>query len=125
MIKHQVQKKRVVVRDKDIPFEEEKWKIIMRHVLGRHYMDLQGDGPAWSFSHNHWDTFVNLVSSFQTGNVENNTVFTQTDNHVENNNTTQTEPDDLPHFYKYNVDESLKTFVGEWVRQHNIEINQV
>ena len=61
MIQHIVQKKRGIVRDCDITIGEEDWKKIMRHVLGRHFADLRGKGPGWSFSHTHLETFSNMV----------------------------------------------------------------
>lgn len=132
MIKHIVQKKRVVIRDEDIPFDEERWKTIMRHVLGRHYTDLQGDGPAWSFAHHHWDTFAKLIQDDTTPATvvppTTNSVCTQTEpsssvpvcTQTDNNN-----DDHTHHTYKHNVDENLRSFVEEWARQHNLEINQV
>ena len=61
MIQHVVQKKRVIVMDCDITIGEDVWKKIMRHVLGRHFMDLRGKGPGWSFSHTHLETFSDMV----------------------------------------------------------------
>lgn len=61
MIQHVVQKKRVIVMDCDITIGEDDWKKIMRHVLGRHFADLRGKGPGWSFSHTHLETFSSMV----------------------------------------------------------------
>ena len=61
MIQHVIQKKRVIVMDCDITIGEDAWKKIMRHVLGRHFADLRGNGPGWSFSHTHLDTFCRMV----------------------------------------------------------------
>jgi len=61
MIQHVVQKKRVIVMDCDITIGEDLWKKIMRHVLGRHFADLRGKGPGWSFSHTHLNTFCSMV----------------------------------------------------------------
>lgn len=61
MIQHVVQKKRVIVMDCDITLGEDVWKKIMRHVLGRHFADLRGKGPGWSFSHTHLGTFCSMV----------------------------------------------------------------
>jgi len=62
MIPHRVQKKRVIVMDCDITFPEDVWKKIMRHVLGRHFADLRGNGPGWSFSQTHLETFCLMVN---------------------------------------------------------------
>jgi hypothetical protein len=48
--------------DCDITFPEDVWKKIMRHVLGRHFADLRGKGPGWSFSHTHLETFCLMVA---------------------------------------------------------------
>jgi hypothetical protein len=61
MIQHIVQKKRVIVRDCDITIGEDVWRKIMRHVLGRHFSDLRGKGPGWSFSYTHLETFSAMV----------------------------------------------------------------
>lgn len=67
MIPYVVQKKRVVVMDCDITIQEEIWRKIMRHVLGRHFDNLRGKGPGWSFSHTHLDTFSSMVEKLQEG----------------------------------------------------------
>lgn len=61
MIEHIIQKKRVIVMDCDITIGEDDWKKIMRHVLGRHFVDLRGKGPGWSFSQTHLETFLSMV----------------------------------------------------------------
>ena len=61
MIEHIIQKKRVIVMDCDITIGEDDWKKIMRHVLGRHFVDLRGQGPGWSFSQTHLETFLSMV----------------------------------------------------------------
>lgn len=61
MIEHIIQKKRVIVMDCDITIGEDDWKKIMRHILGRHFVDLRGQGPGWSFSQTHLETFLSMV----------------------------------------------------------------
>jgi len=144
MIKHKVQKKRVIVMDCDVGLDEEKWKNIMRHVLGRHYADLQGSGPGWSFSINHLETFLekvskttmeNTVPEEETANQEQNVCSTQTEEKnvilleqgqqtiqtEQNACSTQTE-NDIPNAYKYDIDDNVRFFVDKWIQQHNITL---
>jgi hypothetical protein len=135
MIKHTLQKKRVIVMDCDVDLDGDHWKSIMRHVLGRHYTDLQGNGPGWSFSHNHLDTFLekientekNTCSSTQTETKQeiiqekNVCSSTQTEENEKQQNvcsSTQTE-NNVPHSYKYDIDDSVRFFVDKWIQQYN------
>lgn len=128
MIPHTVQRKRVIVRDEDISMGEEAWKTVMRHVLGRHYADLQGKGPAWSFAHHHWDTFAGLVSQeavpVQTEEVASVSVQTEPLPHRGEvaSVSVQTEPvcATPTGTYLYNVEEGLVDFVRAWARSHNL-----
>ena len=45
-----IEKKRILVMDEDlVGVDMDKWKMIMRIVLGRHYDNIQKQGPGWSF----------------------------------------------------------------------------
>jgi len=136
MIKHTLQKKRVIVMDCDVDVDGDQWKSVMRHVLGRHYADLQGNGPGWSFSHNHLDTFLEKISKQEkivqtetTKQLEQPTcqeknvcsVDVQTEEHEKQPNvcsSTQTE-NNVPHSYKYDIDDSVRFFVDKWIQQYN------
>jgi hypothetical protein len=78
MIHHVIQKKRVIVMDCDITMGEDVWRKIMRHVLGRHFADLRGKGPGWSFSHTHLETFSNMVKEHLSALPEENKETTTT-----------------------------------------------
>lgn len=50
-----IEKKRVVVRG-----AKKDWQSIMRQVGGRHYTNLKGNGPAWTFAKDHLEKFLAL-----------------------------------------------------------------
>lgn len=53
-----IEKKRVVVKG-----EKKDWQSIMRQVGGRHYTNLKGNGPAWTFAKDHLEKFLALSQS--------------------------------------------------------------
>lgn len=141
MIKHTIQKKRVIVMDCDVDIDDNQWKSIMRHVLGRHYADLQGNGSGWSFSHNHLDTFLEKCSNQEKEQADETCLLDKTkdqelqiflpeDNKPETREqelqtlvieqkvcSTQTET--VPHVYKYDIDDNVRFFVDKWIQRYN------
>lgn len=59
MSRYMIEKKRVVVRG-----EKKDWQSIMRQVGGRHYTNLKGNGPAWTFAKDHLEKFLALSNHF-------------------------------------------------------------
>lgn len=118
----------------------------MRHVLGRHYTDLQGKGAAWTFAHHYWDTFINLLSKEEEKEISTqmssntdqgpsglsvSTVSTQTDtgkeeglsmNSISTQTTTEKENKKQTSTYLYDVEDGLRKFVNGWAQKHNIAI---
>lgn len=60
-MRHKVQRKRVIVRDEDVPSGSD-WGDVMRAVGGRHFPDLKKHGAAWTFPSHQLDTFQKLVA---------------------------------------------------------------
>lgn len=140
MVKYIVKKKRVIVRDiSSIPLEE--WKSVMKRVIGRYYTDLQGEGPAWTFSIVHLDTFQSELNKRVVGQEEMTTSQSVINTHdnpiamvaplspssqssaisidiIQDNK----ENDDAshPHVYQYNIDDSILDFVRNWVQDTNL-----
>lgn len=54
-------KKRVIVLEKDIMMADAEWRQVMRHVLGRHYENIQKKGKGWTFPLHFLDTFRSMV----------------------------------------------------------------
>lgn len=62
MVQYTINKNRVIIRDEHVCYNPIQWKTMMRQVIGRHYSNLQGNGPAWSFSSQNLETFSKLIS---------------------------------------------------------------
>ena len=136
MIPYVVQKKRVVVMDGDITIQEEVWRNIMRHVLGRHFDNLRGKGPGWSFSHTHLDTFSNMVEKLQEESLETSSsksqeeecseVGTQTTSGLEEEcsevgtQTSSGTEETTPHVYRFDVDDQVRSFVDNWCKRFQV-----
>ena len=117
MIQHVVQKKRVIVMDCDITIGEDVWKKIMRHVLGRHFVDLQGKGPGWSFSHTHLDTFSDMVDKhLSSGEKETTSTFSDeksTQTSMDDGEEPQSSDEHVQNSCSSTDEETTQTDVGE------------
>ena len=61
-MRYKVDKKRVFIDDKDLEgVDQDRWKDIMRRVLGRHYSHLKDLGSGWTFPAHSLETFLSLV----------------------------------------------------------------
>ena len=132
MIKYVVEKNRVIVRDISIPNNE--WKYIMKRVLGKHYTNLQGNGPAWTFSSVHMETFQSELDKLLSSTM------VQDDSCVQEEIIIKEQDEDLDHVsmnsqeddthdqdvvqgkgqYRYNIDDNILNFVRCWIQNTDL-----